>query len=45
MRLMEELPDWVKGEIYIDYLFHDFLQNYRKYFNPRQERQGHMIFK
>ena len=30
---MEELPDSVKSQIYIEYLFADFLKNYRRYFN------------
>lgn len=33
-RFIEELPDRVKGEIFIDYLFSDFLYKYRFYFEP-----------
>lgn len=33
-RFMDELPERVKGEIYIDYLFSDFLYKYRFYFKP-----------
>lgn len=31
---MDELPDRVKNEIFIDYLFSDFLYKYRFYFSP-----------
>ena len=33
-RFMDELPERVKGEIFIDYLFSDFLYKYRFYFKP-----------
>ena len=32
LRFMEELPDVVQSQIFIDYLFTDFLFNYRTYF-------------
>lgn len=33
-RYMDELPNHVQSEIFLDYLFHDFLYNYRFYFSP-----------
>lgn len=44
-RFMEELPDTVKSQIYIDYLFADYLKNYRRYFNPHHEVATGGIFK
>ena len=44
-RFMEELPDTVKSQIYIDYLFADYLKNYRRYFNPHHELATGGIFK
>lgn len=32
---MEELPDTAQSQIYVDYLFMDFLKNYRRYFSPQ----------
>jgi hypothetical protein len=32
MRFMNELPYYVQSEIFVDYLFTDFLYNYRSYF-------------
>jgi hypothetical protein len=45
IRLMDELPEPVQAEIFVDYLFKEYLYNYRKYFNPRQEKYSHTIFK
>ena len=44
-RMMDELPESVKGQIYIDFLFADFLKSYKKYFNSMQEKFNHSIFK
>ena len=40
LRFMEELPDAVQSEIFIDYLFKDFLFVYRPYFHclPKKQR-------
>lgn len=35
-RFMDELPHNVQGEIFVDYLFTDFLYKYRSYFNPKK---------
>lgn len=34
MRFMSELPASVQGEIFVDYLFKDFIYKYRGYFSP-----------
>jgi len=34
MRFMSELPVSVQGEIFVDYLFKDFIYKYRAYFSP-----------
>ena len=44
-RMMDELPESVESQIYIDYLFADFLKSYKKYFNSMQEKFNHSIFK
>ena len=39
-RFMSELPHSVQGEIYVDYLFQDFLFKYRSYFRPRKNQKA-----
>lgn len=34
-RFMTELPNEVQGQIFIDYLFTDFLYKYKNYFSPK----------
>ena len=34
IRFMDELPHSVQGQIFIDYLFTDFLYKYKNYFSP-----------
>jgi len=36
---MDELPYYVQGEIFIDYLFNDFLYIYRWYFKPQSKKK------
>lgn len=38
LRFMDELPKTVQCEIFVDYLFNDFLYNYNDYFTPENER-------
>ena len=37
IRFMDELPQKVQGEIFVDYLFVDFLYDYRDFFNPSKK--------
>ena len=37
VRFMDELPPKVQGEIFVDYLFVDFLYDYRQFFNPSKK--------
>ena len=37
IRFMDELPAKVQGEIFVDYLFVDFLYDYREFFNPSKK--------
>lgn len=36
VRFLDELPDGVQEQIFIEYLFRDFLKRYELYFNPKQ---------
>ena len=36
---MDELPYYVQSEIFVDYLFTDFLYNYRSYFRLPNDKQ------
>ena len=40
VRFMDELPASVQSEIFIDYLFSDFLHSYRTYFYPKLKRHN-----
>ena len=37
VRFMDELPLKVQSEIFVDYLFVDFLYDYRSFFNPSKK--------
>lgn len=37
-RFISELPHSVQSQIFIDYLFTDFLYKYKFYFNPKQPK-------
>mmetsp|Transcript_37524 Transcript_37524/g.57481 ORF Transcript_37524/g.57481 Transcript_37524/m.57481 type:complete len:550 (+) Transcript_37524:1340-2989(+) len=37
IRFMDELPYYVQGQIFIEYLFNDFLYKYKYYFEAEQE--------
>ena len=41
-RFINELPSSVQSEIFIDYLFTDFLYKYKYYFNPKQTKKRNM---
>ena len=42
---MSELPISVQGEIFVDYLFKDFLYKYKAFFEPTKKKIGNKIRK